>query len=159
MSLAGWNGKGASADIAGRQALMRACAEANEAELEAALTAVGEPLQVEELHPPQIALVMLRGRIGGSGTAFNIGEATVTRAAVRLANGAVGFGYLLGRSERRAKLAAQLDALGQDAACRARLEACFVQPMLARRAALDARAWAAAEATKVEFFTLVRGED
>jgi alpha-D-ribose 1-methylphosphonate 5-triphosphate synthase subunit PhnG len=159
MSVAGRNGNSAGGDVAGRQALMRACAEASEAELQAALAALGEPPEVEELRPPQVALVMLRGRIGGDGAAFNIGEATVTRAAVRLANGAVGFAYLLGRSERRARLAALLDALTQDPVCRALIERRFVEPMLARRAALDARDWRATEATKVEFFTLVRGED
>ena len=62
---------------------------------------------------------MLRGRMGGSGPTFNIGEATVTRAAVRLDTGTVGFSYLLGRSHRRARLAALVDALGQDPAWRA----------------------------------------
>ena len=137
---------------------MRACVEASEAELEAALSVLGPPA-AEELRRPQTGLVMLRGRIGGSGPPFNVGEATVTRAAVRLENGAIGFSYLLGRSHRRARLAALIDALGQDAYCRARLEAHFVAPMMARRARSDARTRAETAATKVDFFTLVRGED
>ena len=97
---------------------MRACAEASEAELEVALAQLGDLPAAEELRPPQTGLVMLRGRIGGSGPAFNVGEATVTRAALRLQSGAVGFSYLLGRSHRRARLAALVDAIGQDAGCR-----------------------------------------
>ena len=138
---------------------MRACAQASEAELEAALAQLGELPAAEELRPPQTGLVMLRGRMGGSGPAFNLGEATVTRAALRLQSGAIGFSYLLGRSHRRARLAALVDAMGQDTDCRSRLEACLVAPVMARRAAADARVRAETAATKVDFFTLVRGED
>jgi alpha-D-ribose 1-methylphosphonate 5-triphosphate synthase subunit PhnG len=102
---------------------------------------------------------MLRGRMGGSGPAFNIGEATVTRATVRLDTGTVGFSYLLGRSRRRARLAALVDALGQDPAWRERLERNLVAPVEARQAATDARVRADTAATRVDFFTLVRGED
>jgi len=138
---------------------MRACAEASEAELEAALAQLGELPAAEELRPPQTGLVMLRGRMGGSGPAFNLGEATVTRAALRLQSGAIGFSYLLGRSHRRARLAALVDAMGQDAGYRARLEASLVAPVTARSVAADARVRAETAATKVDFFTLVRGED
>ena len=151
-------GNGSSVDAA-RQALMRASAEATEAELEAALAKLGELPAAEELRSPQTGLVMLRGRMGGSGPAFNLGEATVTRAALRLQSGAIGFSYLLGRSHRRARLAALVDALRQDADYRSRLEASLVAPVMARRAAVDARMRAETAATKVDFFTLVRGED
>ena len=151
-------GNGSSVGSA-RQALMRASAEASEAELEAALAQLGELPAAEELRPPQTGLVMLRGRMGGSGPAFNLGEATVTRAALRLESGAIGFSYLLGRSHRRARLAALVDALGQDADYRARLEAILVAPVTARSVAADARVRAETAATKVDFFTLVRGED
>jgi alpha-D-ribose 1-methylphosphonate 5-triphosphate synthase subunit PhnG len=159
MTTARGNGSGAGGDTAARQTLMRACADASEAELEAALAVLGKLPAAEELRPPQTGLVMLRGRIGGSGPPFNVGEATVTRAALRLETGAVGFAYLLGRSHRRARLAALVDAMGQDADCRARLEASLVAPVMARRSAEDARSRAETAATKVDFFTLVRGED
>lgn len=138
---------------------MRACAEAHEAELESALAGLGKLPAAEELRPPQTGLVMLRGRIGGSGPPFNVGEATVTRAALRLETGAIGFSYLLGRSHHRAKLAALIDALGQVSDYRARLETSLVVPVTARRAEEDARTRAETAATKVDFFTLVRGED
>ncbi len=56
---------------------------------------------------------MLRGRIGGDGAPFNVGEATVTRAAVQLASGETGFGYVLGRDREKARLVALCDALWQ----------------------------------------------
>lgn len=138
---------------------MRACADASEAELEAAIAALGTLPAAEELRPPQTGLVMLRGRIGGSGPAFNVGEATVTRAALRLETGAMGFSYLLGRSHRRARLAALVDALGQDRDCRTKLQQSLVAPVMARSAGAEAQRRAEAAATKVDFFTLVRGED
>ena len=152
-------GNGSGIAIAARQALMRACTEASEAELELALAGLGGLPAFEELRPPQTGLVMLRGRIGGSGPHFNLGEATVTRAAVRLETGAVGFSYLLGRSHRRARLAAAVDAVGQNSHWRAKLQSSLIAPVMARRAAEDARARAETAATKVDFFTLVRGED
>ena len=157
MARAQGNGSDAG-EIDRRQALLRACAWATEAELEAALAMLGELPAIEELRAPQAGLVMLRGRIGGNGQPFNLGETIVTRAAVRL-GGRTGVSYLIGRAERRARLAAMLDALGQEAGYRARLEASLVQPVMARVAAEDAEIRAQAAATKVDFFTLVRGED
>jgi alpha-D-ribose 1-methylphosphonate 5-triphosphate synthase subunit PhnG len=159
MSTATGHSGSAGANTAARQALMRVCAEATESDLEAALAAVGDAPAYEELRPPQTGLVMLRGRVGGSGQAFNVGEATVTRAVVRLQTGAIGHSYLLGRSHRRARLAALIDALGQDAAHRERLERALAAPVLGRVAKERARARAEAAATRVDFFTLVRGED
>ena len=124
----GNSGSGRS-DTAARQALMRVCADASEAELETALAELGDVPASEELRAPQTGLVMLRGRIGGSGSAFNLGEATVTRAAVRLPSGTIGFSYLL---------AARIGARGsrpwstpwvRTARYRERLEAALVAPV------------------------------
>jgi alpha-D-ribose 1-methylphosphonate 5-triphosphate synthase subunit PhnG len=147
-------------ETAARQALMRVCADATEDELETALAALGALPSYAELRAPQTGLVMLRGRIGGNGIAFNVGEAIVTRAAIQLESGTIGFSYLLGRSHRRAQLAALVDAMGQDSAdSRARLEASLVAPVEARRTRELADGRAETAATKVNFFTLVRGED
>jgi hypothetical protein len=80
---------------------MRACAEASEAELYLALAELGD-LPAREKRSPETGLVMLRACTGGSGAAFDLGETTVTRAALRLETGVVGVSYLLGRSPRRA---------------------------------------------------------
>jgi len=153
-------GTPAGSATAARQELLRACADATEEELETALTGLGALPPHAELRAPQTGLVMLRGRIGGNGPAFNVGEATVTRAAVQLESGTIGFSYLLGRSPRRARLAALVDALGQESAGhRDRLESSLVAPVAARRAKAGADRRAETAATKVSFFTLVRGED
>jgi alpha-D-ribose 1-methylphosphonate 5-triphosphate synthase subunit PhnG len=159
MSTAMGHSSSAGANLAARQALMRVCGEAAESDLEAALAALGGTPAYEELRPPQTGLLMLRGRVGGSGQAFNVGEATVTRAVVRLQTGAIGYSYLLGRSHRRARLAALIDALGQDAAHRERLESALAAPVRARVAEERAQVRAETAATRVDFFTLVRGED
>ena len=138
---------------------MRACFDATIEELEHALAQCGGTPDTEDVRPPEAGLVMLRGRIGGDGAPFNVGEATVTRAVVRLANGTLGYSYLLGRSEQRARLAAIVDALGQEEAWRARLETALVRPVAARREAELMRERQETAATRVNFFTLVRGED
>jgi alpha-D-ribose 1-methylphosphonate 5-triphosphate synthase subunit PhnG len=145
--------------IAARQALMHVCAEATLKEMERALADFGGVPEAQDVRPPEAGLVMLRGRIGGDGAPFNVGEATVTRAVVRLEGGALGYSYLLGRSAERARLAAIVDALGQDRVWRARLDAALVAPVMARREAELAKQRAEAAATRVNFFTLVRGED
>lgn len=119
----------------------------------------GLPSDAELLRGPETGLVTVRGRIGGGGAPFNVGEATVTRATVRLASGQVGHSYSLGRDKKKARLAAIADALWQDPAQREAVETKLVAPL---RAAFDAaRETRRVEtaATKVDFFTMVRGED
>lgn len=115
--------------------------------------------EVVELRAPEIGLVMLRGRIGGTGSPFNLGEATVTRAAVRLASGENGFAYILGRDVRKARLAAVCDALWQSSHSRADIECHVLSPLRAERERRLTRDRERTAATKVDFFTLVRGED
>lgn len=142
-----------------RARIIGLCARATEEELERALAHFPQTAKHDELRPPETGLVMLRGRIGGTGNAFNIGEATVTRAVVRIEGGATGFGYVMGRSHSRARKAALVDALAQNATHRATVEAEFAA-MVQRRLEEVARSRSEkAAATKVDFFTLVRGED
>jgi alpha-D-ribose 1-methylphosphonate 5-triphosphate synthase subunit PhnG len=121
--------------------------------------AAGLPLEAEPLRGPETGLVTVRGRIGGGGAPFNTGEATVTRATVRLPSGQVGHAYALGRDKEKARLAATLDALWCAAASRAAVEEKVVAPLLRMLAEADARRRAETAATKVDFFTMVRGED
>jgi len=65
------------------------------------------------LRPPETGMVMTRGRVGGSGAPFNLGEMTVSRAVVRLEDGEVGVGYVAGRNKRHAEIAAIVDAMLQ----------------------------------------------
>jgi alpha-D-ribose 1-methylphosphonate 5-triphosphate synthase subunit PhnG len=110
------------------------------------------------LRPPEIGAVMVQGRAGATGAPFNLGEMTVTRASVRLASGEVGHAWVQGRDKAHALRAAVVDALMQTAAA-ADLADRVLRPLAeAADAARAARAGKAA-ATRVEFFTMVRGED
>lgn len=108
---------------------------------------------------PEIGLVMLRGRAGGGGAAFNLGEASVSRASVRLGSGEVGHAMILGRDAGKARMAAHLDALWQNPSWRERIETEIVAPALAQDRERAAERAEEVEATRVDFFTLVRGED
>lgn len=103
-------------------------------------------------------MVMLRGRVGGTGDAFNFGEASLTRCALRVAGGPLGVGYTLGRERRKAELMALLDALLQDPARQKQLQREAIAPLATRQAQQAASASRAAASSKVEFFTMVRGE-
>ena len=106
---------------------------------------------------PEIGTVMVRGRAGGTGTAFNMGEMTVTRCTLRLSSGAVGHAYVQGRDKAHATHAAIVDALMQDDPHATR--AAILTPLAEHADLQAATRRAKAAATKVEFFTLVRGED
>jgi alpha-D-ribose 1-methylphosphonate 5-triphosphate synthase subunit PhnG len=147
-----------TADIAGRRALMALCADASRTELEQALARTGYRGAVDELRRPETGLVMVRGRIGGEGAPFNLGEATVSRIAVRIDGGATGFAYHLGRDQTKARLAAILDALAQSADHRGGVEAAVID-IRSRLEADRQKVRRQTAATRVNFFTLVRGED
>ncbi|MGU3465438.1 phosphonate C-P lyase system protein PhnG [Methylobacterium sp. C33D] len=148
---------GSDGEIVSRRAVMALCADASRADLEAALSELDAPAAAD-LRPPETGLVMASGRIGGDGRPFNVGEVSVTRAAIRLADGPAGFAYHLGRDRAKARLAAILDALWQDPVRRARVEAAL-EPAARRLAASRDRAARRTAATRVDFLTLARGED
>ncbi|MDB5965976.1 MAG: phnG [Polaromonas sp.] len=103
-------------------------------------------------------MVMLRGRIGGTGDAFNLGEASVTRCALRLGEGPLGVGYTLGRDKRKAELIAIFDALLQDEVHSSRVRAEVIEPLASHQAGQREQVSRSVAASKVEFFTFVRGE-
>jgi len=140
-----------------RQAAMAVLAHAEAGEIAARLRNLAVPAH-QNLREPESGLVMLRGRVGGDGAPFNLGEATVSRAAVRLASGEVGFGYTLGRNGEKARLIALCDALAQSRDFGAAVERDVIAPL--REQLMNGRKQAAAEtaATKVDFYTMVRGE-
>ncbi|WP_128919237.1 phosphonate C-P lyase system protein PhnG [Bradyrhizobium nanningense] len=144
-----------------RRAAMAVLAHAEAGEIAARLRDLALDLALpahQDLRAPENGLVMLRGRVGGDGAPFNLGEATVSRAAVRLASGEVGFGYTLGRNSEKARLIALCDALVQSPDFGAAIERDVIAPL--REQLMIRRKQAAAEtaATKVDFYTMVRGE-
>lgn len=145
--------------VAARQEWMRVLALAPLAQLESWAQRLAEAGALPEtawLRKPETGLVMLRGRAGGSGEQFNVGEMTLTRCALRIATGEVGIAYVKGRSQRKAELVALADALLQSPASREGVVARLIEPLRAAFAAQAAQARAKAQATKVEFFTLAR---
>ncbi|WP_404989951.1 phosphonate C-P lyase system protein PhnG [Caballeronia sp. LP003] len=141
--------------------LARTPREALQHALEAALEGARVP-DYEWLRAPDIGLAMVRGRIGGTGDAFNLGETTVTRATLRLiaddGSAPVGVAVHMGRDKERATLAALADALLQMPRFADKLQTQLIEPLAARIADERRRKEAEAAATKVEFFTMVRGE-
>jgi alpha-D-ribose 1-methylphosphonate 5-triphosphate synthase subunit PhnG len=140
-----------------RQAAMAVLAHSEAAEIASRLEALALP-DHEDLREPENGLVMVRGRIGGDGAPFNLGEATVSRAAVRLSSGEMGFGYTLGRDRQKARMIALCDALVQSDEFSGAVEKDVLAPL--RAAMVSKRNQKAAEtaATRVDFYTLVRGE-
>src|SRR5437868_12153695 len=140
-----------------RRAAMTVLAHSHAAEIAGYLNALVLP-DHEDLREPENGLVMVRGRVGGDGAPFNLGEATVSRAAVRLSTGEVGFGYTLGRDREKARLIALCDAMVQSDEHADAIETQVVAPLRAAMIERRNRKVAEAAATRVDFYTLVRGE-
>jgi alpha-D-ribose 1-methylphosphonate 5-triphosphate synthase subunit PhnG len=144
---------------AARRQWLAVLARADVAELAAIVGRLGAPPQYVRLKGPETGTVMIEGRAGGGGRRFNVGEATVTRAVVQLVDGTLGVAYALGRDARKAELAAVIDAVLQDGGRGATLAAREVAPLAAAQAAAREIRSRKAAATKVDFFTVVRGHD
>lgn len=194
-----------AAGLSPRQERLRLLALADSAQLEAFLDHLHDTGRLPSwtlVRGPESGLVMVRGRIGGQGQAFNVGEALVTRCCISLATGTagpdaltdaaaadalltattpkdaaeadtpwtdaaqdtgcaglLGCGYVLGEQPRHAEMMAVLDALWQDEHTAPLLDAELLPTLctaLRERYAHDA---AAGAATRVDFFTMTRGED
>lgn len=146
-----------------RRRWMAVLARASAAEIEAALPALrdaaGELPDYRLIRRPEVGTAMVRGRAGGTGRMFNLGEMTMTRCTLRTADGLIGSAYVAGRSQRQAELAALFDALLQDPARRKHVLAAVIEPLARTQAERRDRRVARAAETRVDFFTVVRGED
>ena len=149
-------------------------AGATHTDLAALWSAWGEQPEVHYLRGPEAGLVMVQGRIGGTGDRFNLGEATVTRATVLLrgtgsatntgtstdtdtdTDEVTGTSYVLGSHPEHAGLAAVFDALLSAPTQRARVLADVIEPLEREQANRDAVAQADARSTVVDFFTVAR---
>ena len=142
-----------------RQSWMALLARAPQHLLEHALDSHSHS-QPQWLRRPETGLMMVQGRVGGTGERFNLGEVTVTRCALRLNTTAsdtpVGVSYVLGRNHQQAQLAAAADALLQDPAHHAMLEANLLTPLREHLQAQNAARHARAQTTKVDFLTVAR---
>jgi len=146
-----------SSKQAQRKAAMAVLAQMAAPDIARHIEAIALPAH-ESVRTPEDGLVMVRGRIGGDGAPFNLGEATVSRAAVRLATGEVGFGYTLGRDREKARMIALCDALIQSSEFAGAVEAAVLAPLRAAMVSRRNRKSAETAATRVDFYTMVRGE-
>ncbi len=140
-----------------RRAGMAVLAQSDAADISARLSEMALPAH-KTLREPENGLVMVRGRVGGDGAPFNIGEATVSRAAVLLSTGHVGFGYTLGRDHEKARLIALCDAMAQSDDFADAVEQEVIAPLRTAMIAKRDRVAAETAATRVDFYTMVRGE-
>jgi alpha-D-ribose 1-methylphosphonate 5-triphosphate synthase subunit PhnG len=139
-----------------RQRWLSILAKAPADRLESLWKGLGPAPAYNVLRRPEIGLVMVQGRISGSGAPFAAGEMTVTSAAVRLDSGQLGIGYVGGRKPRQAELVAALDAMGQTPEWQQKIEDEVVAPLAAEAEARRRQRASKAAATKVDFFTVAR---
>jgi alpha-D-ribose 1-methylphosphonate 5-triphosphate synthase subunit PhnG len=144
-----------------RRHWMSVLARADAAELERRLAGCPKLPEYVRLRGPETGLVMTRGRAGGGGAPFNLGEITVTRCTVRNQGGQVGHAYVTGRDARRAELAACVDAGLQDPSLREALRREVIEPLAAAQQAARQEIARRAAATRVQFFTMatMRSDD
>ena len=141
-----------------RQAWLAVLSRATLEQLERLMPSKDSWPHLHQVRPPEIGLVMLRARVGGTGNPFNLGEASMVRCAVRLGDGPLGVGYVLGRNKRQAELVALCDALLQDPQHHDRLHGLLIEPLATAQAQARTQQQRAVADSKVEFFTFVRGE-
>lgn len=150
-------------DKVDRQEWMAVLAKAPLNLLEQCVKNLGNLPEYRFLRSPEVGLTMVRGRAGGSGDAFNLGEMTLTRCVVQLTAsspdaGSTGFGYVAGRSHAHAELAAVCDALLQQHRWRDQVKSAVIAPLQAEYQRCTQETQQQTAATQVEFFTMLRGE-
>ena len=142
-----------------RQRWMSVLAKASLEDLECAWLHTDKKPEFSHLRKPETGLVMVRARAGGTGKRFNFGEMTMTRCAVTLEGGHQGFGYVAGTSRRHAELAALFDAMLLDDDQRDAVEERVIGALEKTNGDACRQKATKTAATKVDFFTLVRGEN
>lgn len=142
-----------------RQNWMSVLAKAHLPSLQKMWSGIQSNYPSEILRKPETGLVMIRARMGGSGAPFNTGEATVTRCSVKNSDGNIGHGYALGRNHTHAKIAAEIDAALQNQSAKNELLKKVIEPLQKIRDENLKENRMKTAATKVDFFTVVRGED
>lgn len=114
-------------------------------------------IRYEWLRTPEIGSIMAQGRMGVTGDKFNIGEVTITRCSLKLNCGTIGHSYVQGRSKKKAEISALCDALMQTEMSN-EINKSIIIPLEKIKNNNKDKILSKAEATKVDFFTLVRGE-
>lgn len=140
-----------------RKQWLHIIAQGDKHELQRLWQAAAIAVETQWLREPEIGLLPLQARSGNTGDKFLFGDATITRAVVST-QGKTGYAFVLGRDKQHAETAAVIDALMQDDKYRERIAAQILQPLAEQTAVIHAEQQAEVAATKVDFFTMVRGE-
>ncbi|KAB7895170.1 phosphonate C-P lyase system protein PhnG [Rouxiella sp. S1S-2] len=112
----------------------------------------------QRLRPAETGLTQLQGRMGGTGKRFVMGDMTVTRAVIQLASGVYGYSYVRGRDKDHAELCAVIDALLQVSGMEELIHKRVIAPLAASQQARREQRAREIASSRVDFFTLVRGE-
>lgn len=149
---------GHNVDVNDRQYWLGVLARATLTELEEAWSALPVKPEYRFLRPPETGLAQIRARAGGTGQQFNLGEVTLSRCTVQLLGGAVGVGYVTGRVCRRAELVAVFDVLLQEPSHAKQIRINVIDPLAMAHQQRRSREAESTALTKVDFFTMVRGD-
>ncbi|MEM7123957.1 MAG: phosphonate C-P lyase system protein PhnG [Pseudomonadota bacterium] len=144
---------------ADRRYWMSVLAKADSRELSVAWDRLDEPPEHDWIRRPETGMTMVRGRAGGSGEPFNLGEMTVTRCAVNVGDGIMGVAYVRGRDHRHCELAALFDALMQDPRRHDEIDKSVIRPLARAQDERKREARNKTAATRVDFFTMATGRD
>ncbi|MBJ3815768.1 phosphonate C-P lyase system protein PhnG [Shimwellia pseudoproteus] len=142
-----------------RQHWMAVLAASHPASLATRLAALHAVPPFEVIRPAETGLLQIQGRMGGSGDRFFAGDTTVTRAVIKLASGTYGYSYVLGRNTAHAERCALADALLQEPRHHLAVMETLIAPLQAEREAQIAARQAEINTSRVDFFTLVRGDN
>ncbi|MBL4692020.1 MAG: phosphonate C-P lyase system protein PhnG [Magnetovibrio sp.] len=148
-----------NSEIAQRQNWMSLLARGDVEHFERTWSGIDLKPDYDVLRAADTGMVMVRGRAGGDGQRFNLGEMTVTRCSVRMRNGIIGHAYLAGRNKRQATLAAIFDAMLQAPGCLDTFKASLLDPIQDALAKKQSNTDRKVASTRVNFFTMVRGDD
>ncbi|OYD23272.1 phosphonate C-P lyase system protein PhnG [Oceanimonas baumannii] len=146
-------------NTAQRKQWMSVLARASWRELESRWQGLALAPDYELIRAPEVGLAQVRARMGATGSQFNLGDITITRAVIRLAGGELGYSYVAGRNKAHAELAAVIDGLMLSPEVGERLTRELITPLAAHKAEQEELRRREVAASKVDFFTMVRGED
>ncbi|HHB1426058.1 TPA: phosphonate C-P lyase system protein PhnG [Serratia odorifera] len=144
--------------LSSRQRWMSVLAHSQPAQLRSHWQALNLNPRYQLLRTPEIGLAQLQGRMGATGRRFVLGDMTVTRSVVQLDNGGHGYSYIAGRDKAHAELCALADALLQQPEHHERLQQRLIEPLAALQQEQRQLRSRAVASSRVDFFTLVRGE-
>ena len=114
--------------------------------------------QFERIRAAETGLTQLQGRMGGTGKRFVMGDMTITRAVIQLDGGVYGYSYVSGRNKSHAELCAVIDALLQMQGMDELLHKRVIAPLAALQQERRQQRAREVASSRVDFFTLVRGE-